>query len=306
MILINEPSDFPGELIAKLTSLGKVFLAGEKYDPNSIKVVFIRLAFKIDTDFLSNFPNLSHVVSPTTGLNHIDEKETIRRGIKVLSLKGHTAFLENIRATAEHTLALTLALLRRVPTASNSVIDGHWNRYLFKGIEISGKNVFLIGYGRVGAQVAKLFKAFGAKVSAYDCIREKVPHHLYTPLAKGVKSADIVSIHITFSDENRNFVDRSLLEQMSADSILINTSRGELIDQRALIELIESKKIGGAALDVLSEEPHPLTNYLLDSLSSLKGRLIVTPHIAGYTSESIFQTENYVVMLLLNELMKRN
>lgn len=301
MILINEPLDFPADSLSCLERLGPVFMNGSIYDPDEINIIFIRIDSKIDACFLNRFKSLKYVVSPTTGLTHIDLKELQRRNIKIISLKGHVDFLNDVHATAEHTIALTLALLRRIQPAVKSVEAGNWNRYPFKGEEINGRNVFLIGYGRVGRQVDQLFKAFGAKVMAFDSDDSVVPLDKKVTLEYGLKTAKIISVHISYSKKNIGFLSKKLLAHLSPDAILINTSRGEIIDQQALFTYLRADKIAGAALDVLCHEPTPIDDIVTDSISSLGGRLLITPHLAGFTVESLKKVERYVSQLLIDE-----
>lgn len=301
MFLIAESSGFPAISIEKLETLGNVYLAGDNFDPASIQVIFIRLNRKITDDYMVRFPNLDYLVSPTTGLNHIDLRAADERSVKVISLRGEVDFLSSIRATAEHTIALTLSLLRMLPSSVNSVKSGVWDRNLFVGSEIFGRKVFLLGYGRIGKQLAELYKAFGAHVMAYDKVGN-VPDEIAVDLSVGLASADIVSIHISYSLENDGFVSRKMLEQIRPEAILVNTSRGEVIDQRALFDLIDEEKIAGAALDVLRNEPHPLSSEVDQAIQKLGERLLITPHIGGLTRESLEKVEMFVVNKIVDLL----
>lgn len=304
MILINEPKDFSEISIKNLQQLGQVFCKGDNYDNNKIKIIFVRIAEMIDSNFLDNYPSLQYLVSPTTGLTHIDLDETKKRKIKIISLKGHIKFLNNIYATAEHTLALTLSILRHIRSATQSVKEGIWNRYLFKGNELAGRCVFLIGYGRVGKQVSKLYEAFGAKVIAYDIDNAAVPQSKKVTLNYGLEVAQIISIHIPFSKKNIGFFNRKLFSLIRPDSIFINTSRGEIVDQEALIDHLIKNKFARAGLDVLCDEPTPLNKSFMSALDEIGDRLVITPHIAGFTMESLEKVENYVVKNLIEEVLK--
>ena len=304
MILVNEPKDFPDASIKSLQSLGSVYFAGDNFNKNKIKIIFIRLAFYIDSDFLDKYPSLQYVVSPTTGLTHVDIYELKEREIKLISLKGHNEFLNNIHATAEHTLALTLALLRNIPSAVKSVKDGIWDRYPYRGLELYGSSVFLIGYGRVGRQASDLFEAFGASVSAFDTNDSVIPVNKKVTLEYGLKNAQIISIHIPYSEKNIGFLSKDLLSMVRTDAILINTSRGEILDQSALINHLLEGKLARAGLDVLYDEPMPLSDSFKNAISKLGDKLIVTPHIAGFTLESLEKVENYVSQLLIKDFLR--
>ncbi|MAZ79984.1 MAG: hypothetical protein CMD72_04485 [Gammaproteobacteria bacterium] len=302
MFLINEPDGFPNKAKKKLEKIGETYLSNDKFNNDCIKIIFIRLGFSIDSLFLDKYPNLTHIISPTTGLNHLDLEEINSREIILISLKGKLDFLKEIYATSEHTLALTLALMRNIPSATNSVKEGKWNRYPFKGSEINGKLVFILGYGRVGKQVSKLFESFGAKIIAYDVDKNVVPSHVLTSLKYGLSNADIISIHLPLNNDNKGFLNMELLSLIKKDAILVNTSRGEILDQDVFFDYLKNKKIAGAAVDVLCNEPDPINNKLKEAIISLKDRLIVTPHIAGFTNESLSKVEEYVTDLLMNNL----
>jgi phosphoglycerate dehydrogenase-like enzyme len=304
MILVNESKDFPAASIKNLQHLGSVYFIGDDFNNNDIKIIFIRIAEYIDSNFLKKYPSLQYVVSPTTGLTHIDLDALEEREIKLISLKGHTKFLNNIRATAEHTLALTLALMRNITPAVKSVKDGDWDRYPFRGLELNGSSIFLVGYGRVGRQVSALFEAFGSEVYAFDIDDSVVPKNKKVSLEYGLQNAKIISIHIPYSEENIGFLSKNLLSMLRSDSILINTSRGEIIDQSALIHQLLKNKLASAALDVLCDEPMPLSDFLRTAISKLGDRLIITPHIAGFTLESLEKVENYVSQLLIEDFSK--
>ena len=229
------------------------------------------------------------------------------RNIEVVSLKGEAEFLKEIRATAEHTIGMTLALLRHLVAAHRHVVDGFWNRESFKGREVYQKTVGIVGYGRLGKIVADYFQAFGANVIANDvhCSQfqdDGVPN---VDLDSLLEVSDVVSIHVDYRPENHAMIGRMQLDRMKPSAILVNTSRGELIDEDALLNALQTKEIAGAALDVLASEHtfqgsrHPLVQY-----AKSNGNLILTPHIGGYAVESLERTElflaNRVVALALN------
>jgi len=302
MILINEPLSFPEKSIKELKKIGKVYKLYNKFKKNNIKIIFIRLNEYIDANFLDNFPNLLYIVSPTTGLTHLDLLEIKKRKIILISLKGRKIFLKNVFATSEYSIALALAMLRKIPLATKSVEKNKWDRYPFKGSEINDRVVLIIGFGRIGKQVFKLYKSFGAKVIAYDSKPKQVPKKIKTPLKKGIRSADIISIHIPYNDDNYKFFNKELISLVKSSAVLINTSRGEVIDQNVLINFLLDKKIAGAALDVLENEPNPLNKKIKKAIRVLKNKLIITPHIAGYTKESLTKVETYLTKVFIKKI----
>jgi D-3-phosphoglycerate dehydrogenase / 2-oxoglutarate reductase len=298
-ILLNEPSGFPTTAIERLQRLGPVYRSDADYPAESIQVVFVRLREHIGAEFLRCHPALRVVVSPTTGLNHLDVALLVEAGIEVISLKGRTVFLDHIYATAEHTLALALALIRRLPAANRDVLAGTWNRYPFQGSELHGKTVLLLGYGRIGRQVHALYSAFGCRLLACDAIEDRVPTTLRCELPSALAQADILSIHVNLEPGTHGLVDAALLDQLRPCATVVNTSRGEIIDQTALLERVADGRLGGAALDVLIGEPVPLTPSVRAQIDRCGPRLVVTPHIAGFTTESLSTVEQHVTDLLL-------
>lgn len=244
------------------------------------------------------------VATPTTGLNHIDVAAARSRGIRVLSLQGEKEFLKDVRATAEHTLALTLSLLRQIPDAVHHVRNQGWERDSFRGCEIYEKTVAVLGYGRLGRIVARYFSALGARVLAFDPAvqaEEIEPPARFSPLEDALSRADLVTLHINLSDANAALIDRRLLEKMKPGSWFINTSRGELVDEKALLEALESGHLRGAALDVISNECEWHQSGLIQYARS-HSNLIVTPHLGGCTRESMEKTEVFLARRVLEAL----
>ena len=294
-IRILEPDGFPPAAIATLSGVGEVVQdpLHHAVEPET-EAVFIRLANRIDADFHRQFPRLRWIVSPTTGLDRIDVDYFAARGIEVISLRGRTDFLDRIHATAEHTLALALALLRDLPGAALAVRHGAWDRYPHKGRELFGKRVLLLGYGRIGRLVAPLFQAFGCTVRAHDSVAGRVPEALQCDFPAVLADTDILSVHLPMTTATEGFLTADLIGRLPDHAIVINTARGQVIDQAALLDAIESGRLAGAALDVLADEPDPLSGELLARMEALGRRLVVTPHIGGFTFESLEMVERFM------------
>ncbi|MGE0759257.1 MAG: NAD(P)-dependent oxidoreductase [Pirellulaceae bacterium] len=282
----------------RLGNLDRCQLMREVQDAD---VLWVRLRHRIDHQLLSQSSRLKVIVSPTTGLNHIDLAAAAERGIHVLSLRGEVDFLRQIRATAELTIGLMLALLRHIPQAVQHVETGGWSRDLFQGRELYGKTVGIVGLGRLGTIVAGYLAAFGARILATD------PRPLQ-PLPDCVKlvdarellrQSDIVSLHVDLCDATQGFWGKEQFEQMKRGAWFVNTSRGELIDERALLWALQGGHLAGAALDVLAGEDaagmamHPLVVY-----AGERDNLIITPHLGGCTAESQAKTEDFMASKL--------
>ena len=307
-ILNSESSDYSQEAYSLLLSLGTV--KQSDLDRKSLikilpeyDVLIVRLGNYIDKEIINVAIKLKAILTATTGLNHIDVEYANQKNVKVISLQGEYEFLKNISATSEHTIGLLLSLLRNIPDASNSIKENIWDRNLFKGKEISGKIFGVLGYGRVGTKVAKYAQAFGAKVIVYD-VRKITSNKEHIVIADTIDEllqiCDILSIHVPFNKSTSNLIDKYKINKMKKTSIIINTSRGEIINEVDLLSALETSRISGAALDVLANEhinpikqSHPLIEYAKNHKN-----LIITPHIGGATHESMHKTEVFMAKKL--------
>lgn len=294
---ILESKDFSTDVIEKLSCLGEVsFFDGREINNFAVnkEILFIRLKYFIDKDILDHALKLKYICTPTTGLNHIDLKECEDRDIKIISLKGEGDFLSTIRATPEHTFGLVLSLLRNYKRAFLNQENNEWNRELYKGTELYGKNIGIIGLGRVGKILAKYYSAFDANVYFYD-----IDATIQNDIAKRKKNieslivkSDIVILSASYSIENEKFFDKKYIDLLE-NKFFINTARGELIEEEHLLKVIRKGIFKGIALDVIADETSQ--NNLNEFLElSEKNNLIVTPHIAGATYESMWKTEYFI------------
>ncbi|MGH1376949.1 MAG: NAD(P)-dependent oxidoreductase [Alphaproteobacteria bacterium] len=304
-----EPADYSPEareIIETRSYLkdGPITRTSLKEDIGDYDCIIVRLGHKIDKDLLENAKKLKVIVSATTGLNHIDIEEAKSCGIVILSLKGETEFLETVTATAEHTIGLMLSLIRQTPQAYNSVMDGKWDRNLFKGHDLFGKTLGIIGYGRLGKIVAKYAAAFGMTVIAYDIQNINNDEPVESASLNSVLSqSDIITLHASYSPENEGFIDKSCFDKMKKGAVFINTARGEIIDEKALLEALETRHLSGAALDVISNEQDlltvPISDNLLYKYACKHENLILTPHIGGATYDSMYKTEVFMAHKLV-------
>ncbi|EMI17662.1 D-3-phosphoglycerate dehydrogenase [Rhodopirellula maiorica SM1] len=302
-ILVSESSRFSPAAAAQLQTIGEVTFADlDRAELLSaiehVDAVWVRLRNQIDQEVLEAGRHLQVIASPTTGLNHIDLETADRRGVRVISLRGEVDFLREIRATAEHTIGLILSLLRRLPAATQHVTAGHWDRDLFCGREIHGKTIGIVGFGRLGRLVAKYLHAFDTRILAADprIHQNDVPDYVeISSLNSLLKQSDIVTLHVNLCPSTASFFGREQFEQMRAGAWFVNTARGELVDETAMLDAMQSGKIAGAAVDVLCDEraggmsDHPLVAYARQN-----PQLLITPHIGGCTTESMAKTEMFL------------
>ena len=242
--------------------------------------ILIRSATKLTPDLIERAGRLKVIGRAGTGVDNVDVDAATKRGIVVANAPEANAI-----AAAEHTMALMLALCRNIPQAHASLAGGAWDRGKFKGTELYGKTLGVLGFGRIGQLVAARAKAFDMPVVAYDKFvtaerfRElgvegiDEPEDLYA-------RADFITLHLPKTPETVNFIDSEAIGRMRDGVRIINCARGELIDLDALTEGLESGKVAGAALDVFPEEPfggHPILE---------RDDIVVTPHLGASTAEA--------------------
>lgn len=246
------------------------------------------LAVQIDRSVMEHARRLQVIATPSTGTDHIDTALAGERGIAVLSLKDDTEFMNQITATAELAWALLLAVVRRLPGAVEAAKQGDWARDRFRGRQLSGKTLGIIGYGRLGRMVAEFGKAFRMRVLACD-VRDVMPEPgvVMTLLDEVIRESDIISVHVHLTEENRGLIGSKEFTAMKPGAVLMNTSRGAIIDEQALLRALESGHLGGAGLDVIDGEWWPdLNRHPLIQYARTHENLVITPHIGGVTYES--------------------
>jgi D-3-phosphoglycerate dehydrogenase len=299
-VLIAETKDFSEKAVEALQEFATVDLIDiSKNDVedalNTYDVFWCRLGFQLTENILLKAEKCKYIICAVTGLDHIDLDACKKKGITVISLRGETTFLKKVRATAELTIGLTLALFRNIPQAINATQAGHWDREPFKGIEIFEKKVGILGFGRLGKITASFYKAMGATVYVYDI--KEISTDTYTKVASMdelFEVSDVVSIHVNLTSENKHLVGAAQINRMKRGSYIINTSRGQLISSPDLIEALENGQLAGAAVDVIEEEFN-YTNDRLLQYAVNNHNLIITPHIGGNTYESFTKTEMFMV-----------
>lgn len=269
-------------------------------------ILWVRLRNQIDAEVFDAAPRLKVVVTPTTGLNHIDQQEAARRGIRIVSLKGEVAFLKDVRATAELTVGLILNLMRNLLPATRDTLAGNWNRDAFQGHELYGKTAGIVGYGRLGHIVARYLQAFDMRVLVNDPDldpEDLEPGLNRVPLDKLLRESDIVSLHVNLCDDTYGLFGKNEFEAMRPGAWFINTARGELVDEQALLDALRSGRLAGAALDVLCDEKsNGMGHSALVEYAQTHPQLIITPHIGGCTHESMEKTERFLAGRLVSSL----
>jgi phosphoglycerate dehydrogenase-like enzyme len=237
----------------------------------------------INAMVMDHAPGLKGIIAYGAGYDHIDVKEAGKRGIRVCNCRG-----ENSQAVAELAFAGLLGLLRRIHQADSWIRAGEWpkaGRVLPEwatGGELKGKTLGLIGLGQIGSRVARIAAGFEMKILAYDpFVKSFPPGWVSLSLEALLSQADIISVHVPLTAQTENLIDRVALGRLKPGAVVVNTSRGKVFDEMALVEALEAKKIMGAALDVFADEPigwdHPFVKM---------DHVILTPHIGALTREA--------------------
>ncbi|MEK7120844.1 MAG: D-glycerate dehydrogenase [Patescibacteria group bacterium] len=258
-----------GELISELKR--------DSYD-----AVLCLLTDKIDAGVFDAVPTAKIFSNYAVGYNNIDIEEAKKRGIVITNTPGVLS-----ESVAEHTFALLLAVAKRIVEADRFTREGKykgWAPELLLGVDLFDKNFLLLGAGRIGTIVARIAKGFGMKVFYFDIKRneeiEKEGALFVENVEDGLKTADFVSIHLPLLDSTKHFLNKERLALLKKTTILVNTSRGPIVDEEALAGALLNKKIGGAGLDVYENEPD--INENLKSLFNV----VLTPHTASATLET--------------------
>jgi D-3-phosphoglycerate dehydrogenase len=242
--------------------------------------LIVRSATKVRGEILERAKELRVVGRAGVGVDNIDLAAATERGVAVLN-----APAGNTVSAAELTMALILSMVRKVAAADASMRTGAWARSQFKGAELRGRTLGLVGAGRIGGEVAKRCRSFGMKVVAFDPYltddRATELHAERTELAELLSRADVLSLHVPLTDVTRNMINVDSLASMKKGSFLVNVARGGVVDEAALADALESGHLAGAALDVYENEP-------LEKDSKLRNapNLVLTPHLGASTTEA--------------------
>ena len=239
----------------------------------------IRSATKLTAELIDRATNLKVIGRAGVGVDNVDVEAATRRGIVVAN-----APESNMISAAEHTIGLLVALSRNIPQAHAALKQGRWERSRFGGVELADKTLGVLGFGRIGQQVARRALGLGMKVTAYDPFvsrdrfRELGVDRVETP-AEVLAVADFITLHLPLTDETRHSIDAATIAQMRDGVRIVNAARGELIDEQALYDALVSGKVAGAALDVYSTEPYDGPLLELE-------HVVATPHLAASTDEA--------------------
>ena len=303
-ILCTTPVDHLSGIKEKLSKVGNlIYKPNIKYNQlkfllkkdKNIDYIFCnpnRQGYLIDREILEH-SSIKLINTASTGLNHINLIDCKKLNIKVLSLTKDYHLLKKLPSTSELAFGLMINLLRNISTSANSVKLKKWDYLPFMGREISGLSLGIIGLGRLGKIMANYGKSFGMKVNFYDPYKSSLKYQKLS-LNKLFKISDVISIHAHVSSETKYLVNKKLLKHSKQDQIIINTSRGEIVNEKDIISSLKKRRIAGYGADVIENEFDDINkSIIIKNIDKLN--IIVTPHIGGMTLEGQLRAWQYAV-----------
>ena len=263
-------------------------------------VIIVRSRTKITKDVINSAIRTKLIARVGVGLDNIDTLEAEKKNIEVIN-----AGEASVNAVSELVLGLMLSLSRNIPNANNATKQGKWIKKDLMGVELKGKYLGIIGLGKIGRNVARLARGLRMNLIGYDVVPidktfAQEVSLITTDIKTLIESSDYITCHVPFTEQTKHLINKEMLSIMKDGSYLINTSRGEVIDEQALIECLKNKKIGGAALDVYETEP-PTNKELLEL-----DNLICTPHIGAQTKEGQELASAVIAEKIIQRLLERS
>ncbi|MFN8370159.1 MAG: hydroxyacid dehydrogenase [Bacteriovoracaceae bacterium] len=262
--------------------------------------LIIRSATTVTPELVDLAPNLKLVIRAGEGTDNIDKKYCAQKGVKVANTPG-----ANNHSAAEHAIALMFTALRHTATAHASMVKGEWEKNRFaSGNELAKKTLGIIGFGRIGQIVAKVLSGFEPKVLFYDPMVKSstIPYaRKVEDINEIFKTADIISLHLPLMDSTKNLITKNQLNLMKPTSILVNASRGKIVNEDDLLMALQNKQFKAAAFDVFATEP-----LAADSPLRKVDNLILTPHLGASTDEAQVRVGEMVVSQIREFFINKN
>lgn len=226
-------------------------------------------------------------ITATTGASHISIITLEQKEIPLLTLKGQENITRGLTAAAEHSWLLLMAVARQLPIALEETNAGGWDRNKFPGVMLKGKSIGIVGCGRIGEWVGKYATAFGMTVFGYDPYTTPNPEIFQnSELDEMLSKVDFVSIHVPLLESTKLLINADRISKMKKGAILVNTSRGEIVDEVALLKALEANHLKGAGIDVITAEPYIESDPLI-LYSKTHHNLLITPHIGGFSPDAL-------------------
>ena len=315
-ILCITPIDHIPGINDLLSSIGKLTILS---DPSKEDIISADKDFEIiftnpnkskifiGEELFSDWNNLVCVCTASTGTVHIDKDFLKKKQVKLISLTKEYDVLSGISSTAELAFTIMMASLRKIIPANKSVHEEIWDYELFVGRQMDKLNICVFGYGRLGKMFANYSKVFGSKVFVYDPYK-KIPNDFIglTSIDDNLKDIDVISIHMHVNEETKNFFNKTFFKKLKPSVLIVNTSRGELVNEDDLIEFLESNPQAKIASDVLSGEIFGFNKSKLYQYSKKSSQVLLTPHIGGMTIDAQEIAYSHASNLLINYIKDKN
>lgn len=263
-------------------------------------VIIVRSRTKVTKDVINSAIRTKIIARVGVGLDNIDTLEAQKKNIEVIN-----AGEASVNAVSELVLGLMLSLSRNIPNANYATKQGKWIKKDLMGVELKGKYLGIIGLGKIGRNVARLARGLRMNLIGYDVVPidktfAQEVSLITTDIKTLIESSDYITCHVPFTEQTKHLINKEMFAIMKNGAFLINTSRGEVIDEQALIDCLKNKKIGGAALDVYEVEP-PIKKELL-----VLDNLICTPHIGAQTKEGQELASAVIAEKIIQRLLERS
>jgi D-3-phosphoglycerate dehydrogenase len=297
-ILVTDPISPSGLKILKDSG----FIVEERYSlsrdelMDAVKdadALIVRSSTKVTAEIIGSAERLKVIGRAGVGLDNIDTRAARERGIEVFNTPEATSI-----SVAELTMGLILSCARKIPLGDRRIREGKWEKRKLIGIELYGKKLGVIGMGRIGKEVLKRAKGFDMVLLGYDILKVEYPGVRVVDLDTLLVESDFITVHLPLNNDTRNFINRERIFKMKEGAVLINTSRGGIVDEEALYEALVSGRLRAAALDVFSVEP-PWESKLLEL-----DNVVLTPHIGAQTEEGQERAGIEIAMKIRNYLME--
>jgi len=262
-------------------------------------------AIQIDEGFLKQANKLKIIGSPSTGTDHMDLNLIKKKGIICYDISKELDLINSFTATSELAFTLLLSLVRKIIPASQDATNGIWAREKYSGTQLLNKTFGIVGLGRLGKISAKIANGFGMSVIAYDTNKKSVHGVKMVGLEDLARESDFISIHVHLNASTENLINLNIFNKMKKSAIIINTSRGKIINEKDLIIALNANIISGACLDVIDGEwltKKELYNHPLVKYSRTHNNLLLSPHIGGATQESIYGARLFMAKKIASAL----
>ncbi len=305
-ILYLGPKEFLPILKGKIKNINWIFYQNiqDIYNNanNIIAILDASMKLEFREELLKKLSSLKVFVTATTGSNHIDENYLKGQKIPLLTLRGEKTFLQNITPAAEHSWLLLLMCARQIRPVFDDIENGIWDRNKHPGTMLNGKTLGIIGCGRIGQWMAKYGNTFGMKCLGYDPLLKKFPDNIHScNLNELLKKSDFVSLHVNYDENLEKFIGEKEFNLMKKGSVFINTSRGGLTDEEALLEKVKDGHLSAVGLDVLADEPFIEKSKLLKNYQKYKN-IIITPHIGGFSPDALLKVFDFCCERIKNNI----